>query len=875
MIKPVKGVLLLLLGTALLSSCADESPWTGSSTEGGINLEFSADGRVIRQTRADDDGVSPVVPLAEQFCVNLRNSDGSYSKDWSGIESFNKENSFPIGDYTLTASFGDINVQGFELPYFMGQASVQVAPNSETTVGIVATLANSMVSVRYSNAFVENFTKYSASVQSEGHDWVVFAQNEDRPAYIAPGNDVKLNLTLTDTEGREVTIQPATFTARPKTHYVITVDVDGSTGTLVLNVVFEENVVNETVEVSLDDDLFTAEPPVVKTSGLVAGSVIEGFVGLTKIDRAEFQVFTFGGLSKTNLNFETDGSYTPAFGKSAQLVNASADVQAQLSREGIECIGFFNKPEKMGIIRIADFVNRLPAGSHIIEVQAVDALTRVSDPVKLIFNLQPVKFSFVSPQSVFFGATQVVVDINTNCPDVKDKFTFQAPDSNNKMVDVEVLEIEEVQPAGDLGYTYRYKLAVAPQYGSEVDVEATYGGSTISTVVPVVVPEYTLVPDAFAHHVLLKLSSTTNDPKQIAGNLKFYNNGSEISPKNISYDETSGIIRIVGLTPHATYDKMESQLGRVSKAVPSFTTELDAAVPNGNFSASSQTINLPNINVGGEFYISAVIKRTYTQLFTTIMRSTPNDWANLNQLTCFPGSNNQNTWYMVPSTWTENEQAVIQSVGYNHDGKEIPFSNNGVTTRYYCTNVPEEGDLVKSTGELFLGSYPFSANNEVRADGILWTSRPSSLSFEYKYTPQSEGEQGEAYISVLAANGQVLSSKTVYLDAQSNMTPVNIILPTYPFGQAAASIKIGFKSTRLGQVPAIYIPTGEELKEDGVNVGNYQGGAANNGHGRLEISDYKAYASGSKLIVDNVSLGYDFNSNASPAPKRKTSNKRR
>lgn len=866
--KTVKGLSFLMVSAMVaLSSCSDESPWYGSDTTGGISLEVSADGRVMRQTRADDDQVSPIVPRPDQFKVNLKNNDGSYSKDWQSLEAFNREPSFPIGDYTLTASYGDINVQGFELPYFMGYAPVHVTPSEETEVKVVATLGNSMVSVRYTDAFTQNFPKYSAKVQSEGHDWVVFTQEETRPAYIAPGNEVKLNLTLTDSEGREVTIQPATFSAEARHHYIVTIGVNGSTGNLVLNVQFEENVINETVEVSLGDDLFTAQPPVVKAIGFAADSGIEGFEGLTDLPSAEFQVITFGGLSKANLNFETDGSFVPAFGKSAQLVNADESLQNELSQAGIECVGFFKKPEKMGLVRITDFLKKLPAGVHTVELQAVDALTRVSDPVKITVNLRKVQFAFGQPATVAFGATEIYVDINTNCPAVKDLFTFRAPDSNNRMVDVSVKNVEDLQTPGTLGYTYRYTLSVDPQNGSEVDVIATYNGSSITTKLPVAVPDYTLVPDAFAHHVMLKVTDNNVDARQIVDNLKLFNNGTEIPKGNISYDADNKIITIVGLTAGTTYAGMTSQLGKASKPIASFTTENEQELPNGDFSLTSPTLNIPKLKVGGEFYIGfgriGSITHSISQIYSSILRNTPDGWANLNELTCYSGSTNQNTWYMVPSTWAENGKTTIQSVGYNHDGKEIPGSDNGVTTIYYCQNVPEDGDLIKASGELFLGQYSYN-NGESRVNGIDWFSRPMSISFNYSYKA-IEGEKGEAYITIEGDGGEVLATKTVLLDdTGSSEKTCTISLNDYKFGKVAKKLILGFKSTSGSKVN-IKMP--DSLAEGLTSTGYI-------GDRTIGANSYHAVATGSVLTLSNVVLGYDF-SNSAAAAKRKSSSKRR
>lgn len=867
---------LSAIAALMLASCADESPWAGSDSQGGINLRFSADHRVMRQSRADDsDFLCPVTPEADQFSVSLISSDGAYSRQWSSVEAFNREGSFPVGDYTISASYGDLNVEGFDNPYYKGQTSVHVSPSEEAQASITAILANAMVSIRYSEDFNTNFPIHSAAVQTAGHDWLHFPQTETRPAFIAPCDDVKLNLTLTNADGKQVTIQPAGFQAVPRHHYVVNIGVDGSTGNLVLKVEFEENVVNETVEVSLGDDLFTAPAPVITAKGFNPGETISGFEHLTALPAAEFQVFAFGGLREANINIVSD-SYNPLFGKSAQLVNASSVLQSQLENEGFDCTGFFTKVDKMGVVNISKFLNKLPAGKHSVELQIVDAMTRVSEPVKINIDLQKVSFAFAEPSSVFFGAEEVAVIVNTNCPEIKDKLTFRAPDSNNRMVDVNVKSVEDVTPAlGNLGYTYRYILEVAPQKGEEVDVEATFGETTIYTALPVVLPDYSIEADGYARHVVLRVTSGQTNPQGIIDRLTFVNNGTEISAQNISYDTDNHYVIIRGLNPGATYNNMVAKFGKEEKPVPSFTTELETALPNGDFSNSLATINLTDVKAGGAFEISVGLFKSRTQPFINITRSTPDGWADLNQLTCFPGSQNLCSWYVVPSTWTEDNAVVIRSVGYSHNGEELPLDEKGTSTAYYSTKTPSSLDV--STGELFLGTYPYGTAVSERKDGIAWSSRPSTLSFDYKYAPQADSELGEAYIEVLASDGSVISTQTVDIPKADDMTRLTVNLPSYPFNKKAASIKVGFRSTKKGQTPVLFKPEGAELYESEIGS-NYRGDGWSMGNmnkiNPLHINNTVAYATGSVLTVDNVVLGYDPKG-AAPQNKARKSNKRR
>ena len=853
-----KGLLLLTVAASMgFASCSDESPWSGSDTEGGISLDFSADARVMRKTRADD-SVSPVVPSGELFAVNLAKSDGSYSKDWSSVEAFNREASFPIGDYTITAYYGDIDREGFNNPYYKGQTDVHVSPGAETQAQIVATLANAMVSIRYTDEFREYFSAYSASVQTEGHQWVVFAQDETRPAYIAP-SEVKLDLKLTNSEGKDVTIQPASFTAVARHHYVVTLGLQNSGGDVALDVQFDDDVVAETVNVSLGDELFSAPAPSVTAKGFDPQTPVEAFEYAAASLKPEFHVFSYGGLKSATLNVISENGYAPAFGRSVELVNADALTQQRLASEGVDCAGFFRNVDKMGVVDLSKFIEHLPAGTYTVQLQVVDAMTRTSEPLSMQVKINSVEFAFGDPLPLEFMASEVSVDINTNCPDIKNKLTFQVPDANNRMVNAQIKSVTEV--TGTQGvktraaglHTFRYVLALPIQGSSAIDVTATLGNRTIEQQVAVTAPEYTITPDAFANMVVLKIEGESDAAtKTIFENVRFYNNGTEIPSSNITHVASSNYVTISGLTPGVTYVALKAKVGAFEKAVPQFTTELETGVTNGNFSAATETINFQNVEVGGQYQV--VIKY---QLKANIVRSTPDNWATVNDLTCWGGSSTKNTWFLVPSTYVDGGVAVIRSVGYHHNGTKPATSSHA--TRYYCQNAPSE--LQRAAGELFLGSYSFDGS-EHRTDGIAWASRPATLSFDYSYAPVGD-EQAEAYIKVYGESGDVISQQTVYFGSAPQTTSKTVALPAYAFGKKPAKIALGFKSTKSGVTPSINIPSGSALNE-GSGLGNKH----------IGTNTYHAVATGSKLIVDNVRLGYDFSS-ASRAPRRAKAAKRR
>lgn len=822
------------IGAMTLTGCTDESPWRGSDSAGGISLNLSADGRVMRQTRADDSQVS-FVPEASDFSVTLKAKEGSYSRTWSSVEGFNREESFPMGDYRISAEYGDPEVEGFELPCFRGSADVHVSPGAESDVSIVATLANAMVSIRYTDAFKENFPAFSAAVQSEGHDRVVFAGDEERPAYICP-SEIRLDLTLTNLNGDRVTIEPASFTALARHHYVVTVGVEGNaaSGDLSLDVVFDEDVVAETVEVPLGDELFTAPAPVVKANGFTAGDRIEGFEHIVPKSEIEFHSFAFGGLRSATLDIISANGYTPSFGRSVELVNAPADVQRKLEAEGVDAAGFFRNVDKMGVVNLTQFIGKLPAGEYDIELHLVDAMTRTSEPVRLSLALAPVQFDFVEPGVVDFLATEIPVDITTNCSEIRDNMRFMAPDAGNRMVDAPIKSVTTVSDQGG-NFVYRYVIEVAPVSKSPVDVCAILGDLRKEVKVPVDMPEFTLEADAFAHKLLLKIEGPDEERiRKIRNNLVFYNGTTTVPTANIVHD-ADGIITISGLKAATTYNSLRAMYETLEIPIPAFTTEAETDLPNGNFNSVTETINLQKVQVGGLWRVSPVDYRNTS----SIVRSTADGWGDINSITCDPMSNPINTWFVVPSTYVENGEAVIRSVGYNHNGTVPARSGGAFNTKYYCENAPTDAQLEKAAGRMFAGT---SAGQ-----GISFASRPATLSFRYRYAPL-DGESAQAEIKVYDAAGSVIATGSAVLAAASDMTAVTVPVTGYSFGRKAARVSVEFRSTEDGKTPAINIPKGSALKEDnGGNLLNLR---------ELPANTYHAVATGSVLTIDDVSLGY-------------------
>ena len=218
------------LGLALFTACQSEENFGG---EGYIQFSGIEIDKTL-QTRAAD---------AEQIAVDIKTTDGTVFKhadNWTEIqgESF----LVPAGtEYNVTAySFGKEAAQGFDAePVYKGEQSVTIKPNEAQTVTVTCKLAQSKVSVTYTDQFKTRFSEYSATVSGNEAFELPFAADETRAAFALVDQPLNVTLTFTPkdgTESRQFT-QKITDKAQAAYHYIVKFDVDNNgTGNITVSV---------------------------------------------------------------------------------------------------------------------------------------------------------------------------------------------------------------------------------------------------------------------------------------------------------------------------------------------------------------------------------------------------------------------------------------------------------------------------------------------------------------------------------------------------------------------------------------------------------------------------------------------------------------
>lgn len=827
-----------LFGTALiLVGCNDENPWVGADGEGRISPSVKADYEVkdvVPISRAND----PLAPAADNFKISLSKADGTYSESWASISEFPSDKNFSVGAYTMEASYGDIAEEGFEKPYYYGSADFAVKEAETTEVSVTAKLANTMVSIEYTDAFKKYFKSYSTQLHSKGGSYVAFTSTETRPAYIRPG-EMSLIVSLTKQNGVAATFEPAVISTLAQHHYHILLDVnEGEVGEATLTINFDDSVEQEDVVIDLSDDLMMSPAPEVTAQGFTVGTPLSILEGSAFENPVRFNIVARGGLSQATLTTQSELLLAQGWPAEIDLMAASEAQQALLKQCGLNVVGMWKNPDKMAMIDFTNvFENVKGTGSHTFTLVVKDKLTKVNDPVSLTVNSEAIDLSIKSAEVSTIGINEASMTLAYNGPDFDKNVTIEAM-SYGVYEQCTVLEVNGVTRASS---DYAVKFSIPDGNSASVNVRVKYKGEVKDeTVITRVAPAYEIQVDAFSNRAVVKVvPEDAAMLETITKMASLYVNNNKV---DVTRDSSTGLLTVSGLSQATVYTfkstVMDGSEGSTYTNTVTATTETATDVTNGGFGSVTRTIDSGTINAGGLYGTTSLTDDKRNK--SSIVIDEPNGWASINAKTCYLGASNVNTWFCVPSTLAKDGTVTIRSVAYDHNGTD-PEPSHGAAT-YYSKNAPASF-ANRNAGELFLGSYAFNGT-ETRVDGIAFASRPSSLSFDYQYTPYNS-ESGDVYVALIDADGNVIASAAKTLSSASSMSAVSIPLSGYPFGKKAAKLQIKFRSSTASPI-STYVPTGSELKDHNALWFNQT----------IAANEYKSLSVGSVLVIDNVKLNY-------------------
>lgn len=845
-----KSILFTLASSAvmLLAGC-DETWNTGDGGEGRFNP-------VVTLTTAPDNSTSQKAPsrgTAAEIGVNdlsmrLTSISTGAVKTWNSVSDFDATKEFNVGPYNLEIYYGDARQEGYDKPAYYGATRFSIRENETTPVAVTAKLANTMLSINYTDAFRNYFSDYSVSIVSSTGNKIAWDAGRNAPVYFAPGQ-TKIETSVTKPNGTTATYQAAVFTAEPCHHYHLTLNVnDGNVGSSTLVLTFEDEMALEDVVIDLSDDLQNTPAPEIKTEGVTPGEPITIVTGNAAPLR--YIITAHGGIASATLSTVSPSLIEKGWPAEIDLLAADQAMKTSMTSLGFEETGLWKNPDRMAVIDLSNVISNIryfvsSANQSTFTLTVTDRLGRTAEPIEVSIVVENLQIVLLEPSDLYERGTELDITMNynsTNPADVK----FYA--HNNRLGTEDEVNSEILGPVSRTMSGYRVKLTSLPPSTENLKLSASVDGFDVEANIEVIrIPSKFALNcnenDVFSNRATLSLQGQNGvedaELRRLASEAVLYmstNGGITYSRYEATFsDLTAHVSGLIQATEYLAYVDIAS----VHSNTVTFTTEAAVQLPNSDMEDWDPTTHT-----------------NYTMYNPWAAGTTGAAWNTYNPVTT--SQHGSGYAYIINSGTQRSEDrhsgnyaALIRTVGW---GTGNTASANAFNRWSFgnCKHV--------SAGQLFLGNWD---NIEAIQDatpnyGYAFASRPASISFWYKYAVMNKGgndngQRGMAIIRLIAADGSVLTEHTVQLEPNAQYSDINAsvdysvsgsyIQKNIPFVYAehapkCESIIVIFKSTQYSS---------QELEAN-----------KNENHMRpprpMNLSDGEYL--GSSLFIDDITLNY-------------------
>lgn len=283
-------------------------------------------------------------PLTSQFQLEIRNIN-TEEIAYNGLcdKTYYEVNT---GTYDLTATYGSNEELAFDAPYYKGELKSQKVEASGNSVTIPCSIANSLVSVKYTNENVFNtlFSSYGITVTCNDKSLIWSSEKAQQSVYFKAGSSVSFVFKGILKEGnKEVSFPiteglPKTFAA--KDHYILKLTYQAGQSSLSITTEYKSSSINETVPQSwlpapqLESTDFSSTKVLSSVETEKKSAIIQMKIARPLQDMQiefDFQDTQFTSLNKTYLlselsndeatALENAGIILPKIGDSAPVIN--------------------------------------------------------------------------------------------------------------------------------------------------------------------------------------------------------------------------------------------------------------------------------------------------------------------------------------------------------------------------------------------------------------------------------------------------------------------------------------------------------------------------------------------------------------------------
>ena len=233
--KHLKAIMTMLMILATVSCSKNQTAGSGQ-----VTFDVSQDVEIADLTRSNVSEFT-TLPSVENFTISITGNDYS----WNGlISAWDESTKLLAGDYTVEASYGSLEDEGFDKPYFVGSTTFTVIGGQPVEVSIPVKLGNTVVRLEFTESFRNYYKDYSFKLSRGSTEIALFPKNETKAAFI-DGYRVTLSGTYSS-ELKDYSFSKEYTNLKEATAYKFVFNVN-NVGGATLSITFKEGY-TETVE---------------------------------------------------------------------------------------------------------------------------------------------------------------------------------------------------------------------------------------------------------------------------------------------------------------------------------------------------------------------------------------------------------------------------------------------------------------------------------------------------------------------------------------------------------------------------------------------------------------------------------------------------
>jgi len=170
---------LLILSAALLFAAASCNK---ASSPGSLEFSIASNDYVADDVKGKLSDII-ALPDTKAFSIVIKNDGGETV--WSGLLSeWSAANLFPVGKYSVSASYGTSGEEGIGKPYFSGSTNFSIAGAETTKVKIPVELQNCIIKVVCTESFNNYFPDYQFTVKTGANNTFVISKGSTDSYFI-------------------------------------------------------------------------------------------------------------------------------------------------------------------------------------------------------------------------------------------------------------------------------------------------------------------------------------------------------------------------------------------------------------------------------------------------------------------------------------------------------------------------------------------------------------------------------------------------------------------------------------------------------------------------------------------------------------------